>query len=244
MASGEGRSGRGRRSPAARGDDGRGRRGPRGHSMPAAAAAAASPKRPQGGRRQAAAPMADRSASPVGDVAALGWELGRYTILQFRERLDDDNGSIMMNTNLSLRGYGLYRNSELLSRLPEVVSSAVATSKTVAASEAIAVCLRPLQSLPVQPLPLSPLFVAALETAADYVASKDKQIRQELTQATPDQLMDDEAVYYNVPGECPKGRVYGLGSLGRKKRRYANLGISTSQLPEMVPRSEFESNAE
>ncbi|KAK9110242.1 hypothetical protein Sjap_018302 [Stephania japonica] len=44
---------------------------------------------------------------------------------------------------------------------------------------------------------------------------------RELTEATPDQSVDDEAVYLNVAGECPKGRVYGLGSLGRKKRRYA-----------------------
>ncbi|KAK9100758.1 hypothetical protein Scep_024188 [Stephania cephalantha] len=53
--------------------------------------------------------------------------------------------------------------------------------------------------------------------------------RQELTQATPDQPVDDEAVYYNVAGECPKGRVYGLRSLGRKKRRYVDPGASTSQ---------------
>ncbi|KAK9088789.1 hypothetical protein Scep_027871 [Stephania cephalantha] len=46
--------------------------------------------------------------------------------------------------------------------------------------------------------------------------------RQELTQTTPDQPVDDEAVYYKVAGECPKGHVYGLGSLGRKKRRYAD----------------------
>ncbi|KAK9085373.1 hypothetical protein Sjap_025784 [Stephania japonica] len=62
---------------------------------------------------------------------------------------------------------------------------------------------------------------------------------QELTQATPDQSVDDEAVYLNVVGECPKGRVYGLGSLGRKKRRYVDLGASTSEMPDMVPRAEF-----
>ncbi|KAK9121317.1 hypothetical protein Syun_018934 [Stephania yunnanensis] len=32
--------------------------------------------------------------------------------------------------------------------------------------------------------------------------------------------VDDEAVYLNVAGESSKGRVYGLGSVGRKKRRY------------------------
>ncbi|KAK9139805.1 hypothetical protein Scep_009486 [Stephania cephalantha] len=56
-----------------------------------------------------------------------------------------------------------------------------------------------------------------------------------------DPAVDDEAVYFNVAGECPKGRVYGIGSLGRKKRRYADLGASTSQMPKMVPRSEFDS---
>ncbi|KAK9111963.1 hypothetical protein Scep_019482 [Stephania cephalantha] len=55
--------------------------------------------------------------------------------------------------------------------------------------------------------------------------------------------MDDEAVYYNMASECPRGRVYGLGSLGRNKRRYADLGARTSQMPEMVPRSEFDSVA-
>ncbi|KAK9134823.1 hypothetical protein Syun_014153 [Stephania yunnanensis] len=52
---------------------------------------------------------------------------------------------------------------------------------------------------------------------------------QELTQTTPDQPVDDEAVYYKVAGECPKGCVYSLRSLGRKKRRYVDLDVSTSQ---------------
>ncbi|KAK9092847.1 hypothetical protein Syun_027758 [Stephania yunnanensis] len=64
---------------------------------------------------------------------------------------------------------------------------------------------------------------------------------QKLTQATPNKPVDDEVVYYNVAGGCPQGRVYGLWSLGRKKRRYADLGASISQLLEMVPRSEFDS---
>ncbi|KAK9102889.1 hypothetical protein Sjap_020143 [Stephania japonica] len=67
---------------------------------------------------------------------------------------------------------------------------------------------------------------------------------QELTQATPDQSVDDEVVYLNVAGECPKGRVYGLGSLGRKKRRYADPGASTSEMPDLVPRAEFNVVAE
>ncbi|KAK9157155.1 hypothetical protein Scep_003729 [Stephania cephalantha] len=68
--------------------------------------------------------------------------------------------------------------------------------------------------------------------------------RSERFYATPDQPVDDEAVYYNVAGEYPKRRVYGLGSLGRKKRRYAGPGANTSRLPEMVSRSEFDSFAE
>ncbi|KAK9113661.1 hypothetical protein Syun_020458 [Stephania yunnanensis] len=38
--------------------------------------------------------------------------------------------------------------------------------------------------------------------------------------------------------------VYGLGSLGRKKRRYADPGASTSQMPDMVKRAEFNVVAE
>ncbi|KAK9128304.1 hypothetical protein Syun_017101 [Stephania yunnanensis] len=34
--------------------------------------------------------------------------------------------------------------------------------------------------------------------------------------------------------------VYGLESLGRMKRRYADPGATTSQMPEMVPRAEFD----
>ncbi|KAK9132937.1 hypothetical protein Scep_012465 [Stephania cephalantha] len=61
--------------------------------------------------------------------------------------------------------------------------------------------------------------------------AKLQRRRQELTQTTPDQPVDDEAMYYKRAGECPKGRVYGLGLLGRKKRRYADADASTSQLP-------------
>ncbi|KAK9114424.1 hypothetical protein Syun_021221 [Stephania yunnanensis] len=64
--------------------------------------------------------------------------------------------------------------------------------------------------------------------------------RSERFYATPDQPVDDEVVYLNVAGECPRGRVYGLGSLGRKKRKYADPGVSTSQMPKMVPRAEFD----
>ncbi|KAK9163486.1 hypothetical protein Syun_004388 [Stephania yunnanensis] len=56
--------------------------------------------------------------------------------------------------------------------------------------------------------------------------------------------VDDEAVCFNVVGKCPKGRVYSLGSLGRKKKRYPDPSASTSQMPEIVPHSEFDSVAE
>ncbi|KAK9169110.1 hypothetical protein Syun_001250 [Stephania yunnanensis] len=39
---------------------------------------------------------------------------------------------------------------------------------------------------------------------------------------------DDEAVYYKVAGECPKGHVYSLRLLGRKKRKYIDHDASTS----------------
>ncbi|KAK9166451.1 hypothetical protein Scep_001642 [Stephania cephalantha] len=66
----------------------------------------------------------------------------------------------------------------------------------------------------------------------------------ELTQATSDQPVDNEAVYYDVASECPKWRVYGLGSLGRKNKRYADPGATTSHEPLMVPRSEFDNVVE
>ncbi|KAK9098423.1 hypothetical protein Syun_025468 [Stephania yunnanensis] len=53
--------------------------------------------------------------------------------------------------------------------------------------------------------------------------------RQELTQTTPDQPVDDEAVYYKVAGECPKECVYSLRSLWRKKRKYVDPDASASQ---------------
>ncbi|KAK9120725.1 hypothetical protein Syun_018342 [Stephania yunnanensis] len=62
--------------------------------------------------------------------------------------------------------------------------------------------------------------------------AKLQRRRQELTQTTPDQPMDDEAVYYKVAGECPKGCVYSLRSLWRKKRRYVDPDASTSQVSE------------
>ncbi|KAK9118597.1 hypothetical protein Scep_016690 [Stephania cephalantha] len=86
--------------------------------------------------------------------------------------------------------------------------------------------------------------VTFIDTRLEQFYAKLQRRRQELTQATPDQPVDDEAVYFNVVGECPKGRVYGLRSLGRKNRRYADPGASTSQLLEMVPRSEFDSVVE
>ncbi|KAK9114019.1 hypothetical protein Syun_020816 [Stephania yunnanensis] len=61
------------------------------------------------------------------------------------------------------------------------------------------------------------------------LTAKLQRRHQELTQTTPDQPVDDDAVYYKVAGECPKGRVYGLRSLGRKKRRYVDPDASTSQ---------------
>ncbi|KAK9096547.1 hypothetical protein Sjap_022044 [Stephania japonica] len=36
--------------------------------------------------------------------------------------------------------------------------------------------------------------------------------REELTQVTPDQPVDEMQLYYDALGDCPKGCVYGLGS--------------------------------
>ncbi|KAK9082427.1 hypothetical protein Syun_031169 [Stephania yunnanensis] len=86
--------------------------------------------------------------------------------------------------------------------------------------------------------------VTFIDTRSERFYVKLQRRRMELTQATPDQSVDDEAVYLNVAGEFPKGRVYGLGSLGKKKRRYEDPDASTFQMPEMVPRAEFHIFAE
>ncbi|KAK9114020.1 hypothetical protein Syun_020817 [Stephania yunnanensis] len=86
--------------------------------------------------------------------------------------------------------------------------------------------------------------VTFIDTRSERFYAKLQRRRLELTQATPGQPVDDEAVCFNVAGECPKRPVYGLGSLGRKKRRYADYGASTSEMPKMVPHSEFDSVVE
>ncbi|KAK9101008.1 hypothetical protein Scep_024438 [Stephania cephalantha] len=63
--------------------------------------------------------------------------------------------------------------------------------------------------------------------------------REEHTQATPDQSIDEKQLYYDATGECSKGRVYGLGSLAKRKRRYEDPGANTSREP-MVRRSELD----
>ncbi|KAK9143049.1 hypothetical protein Syun_012449 [Stephania yunnanensis] len=73
------------------------------------------------------------------------------------------------------------------------------------------------------------------ESVIDLLKAKLQRKRQELTQTTPDQPVDDEAVYYKVAGDCPKGCVYSLRSLWRKKRRYVDPDASTSQELSMVP---------
>ncbi|KAK9169948.1 hypothetical protein Syun_002088 [Stephania yunnanensis] len=83
-----------------------------------------------------------------------------------------------------------------------------------------------------------------IDTRSEQLCDRLQSRRQELTQATPDQSVDDEAVYLNVAGECSKGSVYGLGSVGRKKMRYGDPGASTSEKPDVVPRAEFNVVAE
>ncbi|KAK9105830.1 hypothetical protein Scep_022674 [Stephania cephalantha] len=68
-----------------------------------------------------------------------------------------------------------------------------------------------------------------IDTRSERFYDRLQSRRQEVTQATPEQSVDDEAVYLNVAGESSKGRVYGLGSVGRKKRRYGAPGASTSR---------------
>ncbi|KAK9121089.1 hypothetical protein Syun_018706 [Stephania yunnanensis] len=67
--------------------------------------------------------------------------------------------------------------------------------------------------------------------ADSCIMAKHQRRHQELTQTISDQLLDDQAVYYKVAGDCPKGCVYSLRSLWRKKRRYVDPDASTSQWP-------------
>ncbi|KAK9150851.1 hypothetical protein Syun_009160 [Stephania yunnanensis] len=64
--------------------------------------------------------------------------------------------------------------------------------------------------------------VTFIDTRSERFYAKLQRRRLELTRATPDQPVDDEAVYYNV----------------------ADPDASTSQLPEMVPRLELDSVVE
>ncbi|KAK9085600.1 hypothetical protein Sjap_026011 [Stephania japonica] len=64
------------------------------------------------------------------------------------------------------------------------------------------------------------------ETESQSIAQLESR-RQELTQATLDRPVDEMALYYDMVGDCTKGRVYGLRSLGSMKRRIdgATFGV-------------------
>ncbi|KAK9147943.1 hypothetical protein Scep_006700 [Stephania cephalantha] len=49
--------------------------------------------------------------------------------------------------------------------------------------------------------------------------AKLQRRRQELTQTTPDQPVDDEAVYYKVAGDRPKGCVYRASVVMEKEEK-------------------------
>ncbi|KAK9086902.1 hypothetical protein Syun_029296 [Stephania yunnanensis] len=54
-------------------------------------------------------------------------------------------------------------------------------------------------------------------------------VREVLGKILSSKPVDDEVMYHDVVGDYPTRHVYGLKSLRRKKRRYADLGASTSQ---------------
>ncbi|KAK9085701.1 hypothetical protein Sjap_026112 [Stephania japonica] len=62
----------------------------------------------------------------------------------------------------------------------------------------------------------------------DSKQAKIERRREELTQATLDQHMDEIQLYYDTLGDYPKGRVYAFRSNCRKKRRFGYPGASTS----------------
>ncbi|KAK9126108.1 hypothetical protein Scep_014954 [Stephania cephalantha] len=95
------------------------------------------------------------------------------------------------------------------------------------ALETIAVCASPLSARGRGAATIR--LLAALRLVRRPGEAKLQRRRQERPDYTGPTGGYDEAVYYKVAGECPKGRVYSLGSLGRKKRRYADPDASTSQ---------------
>ncbi|KAK9111420.1 hypothetical protein Scep_018939 [Stephania cephalantha] len=71
---------------------------------------------------------------------------------------------------------------------------------------------------------------AITSAEANIFSAKHQRRRQELTQTTPDQPLDDDEAVLLVAGDRPKGCVYSLRSLWRKKRRYVDPDASTSQV--------------
>ncbi|KAK9166718.1 hypothetical protein Scep_001909 [Stephania cephalantha] len=59
---------------------------------------------------------------------------------------------------------------------------------------------------------LAKTAIGTVELSQSIIQAKLQRRRQELTHTTPDQPVDDEAVYYKVAGDCPKGCVYSLSN--------------------------------
>ncbi|KAK9109772.1 hypothetical protein Sjap_017832 [Stephania japonica] len=66
----------------------------------------------------------------------------------------------------------------------------------------------------------SPCWPTTGDPKIMVVMAEIERRRVELTQATPDQPVDEMQLYYDALGDCPKGRVYGLGSYCSTKRRF------------------------
>ncbi|KAK9104870.1 hypothetical protein Scep_021714 [Stephania cephalantha] len=73
-------------------------------------------------------------------------------------------------------------------------------------------------------------FLRFIEIQNNVVDAAKLQRRRQERPALHGQTVDDEAVYYKVAGDRPKGCVYDLRSLWRKKRRYVDPDASTSQM--------------
>ncbi|KAK9090888.1 hypothetical protein Sjap_024065 [Stephania japonica] len=76
-----------------------------------------------------------------------------------------------------------------------------------------------------------PCSVVGHEMEIDLIPinSEVERRREELTQATLDQPVDEMQLYYDALGIALRGRVYGLGSYCSKKKIFGNPGASTSQ---------------
>ncbi|KAK9082110.1 hypothetical protein Syun_031698 [Stephania yunnanensis] len=171
--------------------------------------------------------LTDRSTAlgPLLDVLLTAPITALYSIASISRSLSPSLTALSTVISLPSLKFRSSLRSGLLAALPSPRPKLFAVA-AIGASVSSAVAVYQRLECP-KPLPITFYPLKYLEWK--FWKAKLQRRRQELTQTTPDQPMDDEAVYYKVAGDYPKGCVYSLRSLWRKKRRYVDPDASTSQ---------------